>query len=204
VRVTFDESHGIGRLWGIPGIGVTVRLLLLIPHLVVLAFLALLTAILMYFSWIPVLFMGRQAGLVYALVGGYFRWSTRVTSYLYLLNSGYPPFSLSGEDDHRVRVEIDEDQSINRFWGIPIVGLLIRMIILIPHFIALWLVGIAAILLIVFAWLPVLILGRQAQLVYSVVGGWLRWSLRVSTYLLLLHDRYPPFSLGNEEADRYQ
>ena len=49
-----------------------------------------------------------------------------------------------------------------------------------------------------------LLLGRQSQLVYSVVGGWLRWSLRVTTYLWLLHDKYPPFSLGNEEADRYR
>ena len=32
----------------------------------------------------------------------------------------------------------------------------------------------------------------------------MRWGLRVYTYLLLLHDKYPPFSLGNEEADRYQ
>ena len=85
-----------------------------------------------------------------------------------------------------------------------ILGFTIRAIILIPHFIVLWLIGIAAFVLIAFSWLPVLLLGRQSQLVYSVVGGWMRYGLRVTTYLMLLHDRYPPFSLGNEEADRYQ
>lgn len=203
VRLIYDETQGIGRLWGIPAIGVAVRMLLLIPHFIVLWLLGIAAAFLMYFTWIPVLFMGRQSDLVYQIVGGYLRWVTRLTSYLYLMNSGYPPFSLSGEDDYRVRIEIDPGQQMNRFWGIPLVGVLIRALVLIPHYIALFFVGIAALVLILFSWVPVLILGRQAQLVYSVVGGWLRWSLRVTTYLLLLHGRYPPFSLGNEEADRY-
>jgi len=204
VRLMFDETQGIGRLWGLPLIGFAVRMLLLIPHLIVLMFLAVAAVFLMYLSWIPVLFTGRQAGFVVSIVGGYLRWSTRLTAYLYLLTSGYPPFSLLGEDDYRVRVEIDEDQRINRLWGIPLIGFLVRVIILIPHFIVLWLIGIAAFVLIAFSWLPVLLLGRQAQLVYSVVGGWMRYGLRVTSYLMLLHDRYPPFSLGNEEADRYR
>ena len=204
VRVMYDETQGIGRLWGLPGIGVAVRALLLIPHFIVLWLLAIAVGFVMLVSWIPVLINGRQAGFVYSILGGFQRWILRVTSYLYLLTSGYPPFSLSGEDDYRVRVEIDRDQPINRFWGIPILGLLIRWIILLPHYVVLWIIGIAAMVLILFSWVPVLILGRQSQLVYSVLGGWLRWSLRVSTYLMLLHDRYPPFSLGNEEADRYR
>jgi len=204
VRLMFDESQGIGRLWGLPLIGFAVRFLLLIPHFIVLVCLGIAVAFVMYLTWIPVLFTGRQAGFVYAIVGGYLRWSTRLTAYLYLITSGYPPFSLLGEDDYRVRVEIDENQRINRLWGIPLIGFMVRAIILIPHYIVLWLIGIAAFVLIAFSWVPVLLLGRQAQLVYSVVGGWLRYSLRVTTYLLLLHDRYPPFSLGNEEADRYR
>jgi len=204
VRLVYDESQGIGNLWGIPAIGVAVRMLLLIPHLIVLMLLAILTGITVYFTWIPVLLLGRQANVVVTIVGGYLRWTTRITSHLYLLTSGYPPFSLSGEDDYRVRVDIDRDQRINRFWGIPLIGFAVRVLILLPHFVALWLVGIAAFALMVFAWVPVLFLGRQAELVYSVVGGYLRWSLRVTTYLLLLHDRYPPFSLGNEESDRHR
>lgn len=204
VRLIFDESQGIGRLWGLPLIGVAVRMLLLIPHFIVLWLLAIVAVFLIYFTWIPVLLMGRQAGLVYTIVGGYLRWTTRLGAYLYLLSSGYPPFSLSGEDDYRVRVEIDQDRTINRFWGIPIIGIVIRSLILIPHYIVMVFVGIAAFVLMAFSWVPVLLLGRQAQLVYSVVGGFMRYYLRVYTYLLLLHDTYPPFSLGNEEADRYR
>ena len=43
----------------------------------------------------------------------------------------------------------------------------------------LWLLGIVVYILILFAWLPVLIYGRQADLVYNIVGGYLRWATRV-------------------------
>jgi hypothetical protein len=204
VRLIYDETQGIGRLWGLMWLGMAVRAILLIPHLIALVIVGLIAALLAVFAWVPVLIQGRQAGIMYTFIGGGQRWGVRVLSYLWLLNSGYPPFSLSGDDDHPVRLEIDEGQRVNRFWGIPVIGIAIRALILIPHYIVLWILGIAAYILIIFAWVPVLLLGRQSELVYSVVGGWLRWGIRVYSYLLLLHDRYPPFSLGNEEADRYR
>jgi hypothetical protein len=80
---------------------------------------------------------------------------------------------------------------------------MIRYLILVPHYIVLFFVGIVAWILIVFSWLPVLLLGRQARLVYTIVGGYLRWGFRVASYLMLLQDRYPPFSLGGDD-DRYR
>jgi hypothetical protein len=121
-----------------------------------------------------------------------------VQAYLELLTPTYPPFSLSGES-HPVTVRFDEGVRINRFWGIPIIGLMVRWIILIPHFIVLWFLAILAGVLVAFSWVPVLILGRQADVVYSIVGGFNRWWFRVLAYLMLMVDRYPPFSLGEDD-----
>ena len=44
-----------------------------------------------------------------------------------------------------------------------------------------------------------LFLGRQADVIYTIIGGWTRWYLRVLAYLLLMVDRYPPFSLGEDD-----
>ena len=38
--------------------------------------------------------------------------------------------------------------------------------------------------------------GRYPDSLYDFAVGVLRWSVRVESYLLLLHDEYPPFSLG--------
>jgi hypothetical protein len=172
-----------------------VRWLCVIPHVIVLFFVAILVAIAMLLTWIPVLFMGRQAGWVYGLVGGFMRWCIRVETWVFLLSGTYPPFTGAEADGQHVRVRIDRDQPINRFWGIPIIGLAIRILILIPHFFVLWILGLITWLLLWFAWIPVLINGRQADLIYSLVGGYIRWQTRVSAYLLLLSGPYPPFRL---------
>ena len=74
-----------------------------------------------------------------------------------------------------------------------------RIWLLIPHIIILWLLGILAWFLMFFVWVPVLVFGRQAELIYTLVGGLYRWQLRVSSYLLLMVDRYPPFTLGEDD-----
>ena len=93
----------------------------------------------------------------------------------------------------------DEGVRIFRLWGIPILGTAVRALILIPHFIVLWLLAILVASSGGSRWVPVLFLGRQADLVYTVVGGWTRWWLRVAAYQLKMVDRYPPFSLGEDD-----
>ena len=147
------------------------------------------------FTWIPVLFLGRQASWAYALLGGFLRWSIRVQTWGQLLSGTYPPFTGAEADGQHVRVRIDEEQRINRFWGIPLIGFLVRYIILIPHFVILAILGLVVWFLLWFAWIPVLINGRQADLIYSLVGGFVRWQARVGAYLMLLSGPYPPFRL---------
>jgi hypothetical protein len=198
VNISYDRSARINRLWGLPVIGVLVRAILVLPHLLVLALLAIVVAFQMLFTWIPVLLLGRFPGWGYHWIGGYLGWAARVGAYVGLLTPAYPPFSRSG-GDHPVRVRYDEGVRINRLWGIPLLGVMLRAILLIPHLILLWLLGIVSGVLTLFSWIPVLLLGHQADLVYTFVGGTTRWWLRVYAYLLLMVDRYPPFSLGEDD-----
>ena len=94
-------------------------------------------------------------------------------------------------------VRIDPNPPINRLWGIPLLGIAGRCLLCIPHFIALFFVGIVAAILVYFSWLPVLVMGRQAGPVIDLLGGYWRWSTRASAYVLLLTDRYPPFRLAS-------
>jgi hypothetical protein len=195
VDVRFTPDARIGRYWGIPVIGHAVRALCLIPHFFVLLLFGIVVAFAALVTWIPVLILGRQASWAYLLLGGFIRWSIRVQTWAQLLSGTYPPFTGSEADGQHVRVRIDEDQRINRFWGIPILGFLVRYIVLIPHLVILWVLAIVVWFLLWFAWIPVLINGRQADLIYSLVGGFVRWQARVGAYLLLLSGQYPPFRL---------
>jgi len=144
------------------------------------------------------LLLGRFPGWGYRWIGGLMGWTTRVQAYYQLLTPTYPPFSLSGEE-HPVSVRFDEGVRINRLWGIPLVGMMVRWILLIPHLIVIWLLAIVVVFLLWFTWVPVLFMGRQSDLIYTVVGGFNRWVFRVMAYGYLMVDRYPPFSLGEDD-----
>lgn len=193
VHVEFDEQEPINRLWGIPIIGHTIRALILIPHFVVIWLLGVVVGLSILVSWIPILLNGRPADWMYSLYGGFYRWGARVAAYWLMLTDKYPPFAF--EAPHPVRVDIDRDQRVNQLWGIPFIGLWVRWLILIPHYVVLWFVGIAVALVFLVSWIPVLLNGRMAPWGYTILGGFLRWTTRVTLYLLMLTDRYPPFAL---------
>lgn len=191
--LSIAPDEGQNRLWGIPLLGIIVRSILIIPQAIVLFFVVIALYFLTLISWIPVLLNGRMAGWYYTIAGGYIRLSTRMSLYVSLVTGRYPPFGLRG--DHSVQVTFDESEEQHRLWGIPFFGILLRWVLLIPHFIILWVLAIVVGILILFSWVPVLLNGRQADSVVRFVGGFYRWGVRVGAYALLLTGRYPPFSL---------
>lgn len=70
------------------------RLILVIPHVIVLAILGLAAAVVVIVWVFVVLFTGRWSAGVRGFVVGVMRWNTRVGAYLLLLTDEYPPFSL--------------------------------------------------------------------------------------------------------------
>jgi hypothetical protein len=70
------------------------RLILAIPHLLVLAVLGIAAIVAWLIALFAVLFTGRWPEGLRTFVVGYMRWFTRVEAYLGLLTDRYPPFSL--------------------------------------------------------------------------------------------------------------
>ena len=73
---------------------VGLRLLLVIPHAVMLYFVTLGWWITSVVAWLAILVTGGYPGGLYNFGAGVFRWNLRVEAYLLLLVDDYPPFSL--------------------------------------------------------------------------------------------------------------
>jgi len=73
----------------------------------------------------------------------------------------------------------------------------IRFILAVPHFIALYFLGIAAFAVAVIGWPGALATGRLPRFAATYLSGYLRWYSRAGAYLLLLTDEYPPFAFGD-------
>jgi Domain of unknown function (DUF4389) len=118
------------------------------------------------------------------------RFTTRVTSYLALMSDKYP----STDEEQSVHLDFDYPdvkEDLNRW--LP----LVKWFLAIPHFIALFFLGIASMFAVIFAWFAILFTGRYPRGLFDFVEGVMRWGLRVQAYaLLLVTDQYPPFRLG--------
>lgn len=77
---------------------------------------------------------------------------------------------------------------------------LVRLLLLVPQGIALWLLSIAAVVLTVIGWFAALVTARLPLFVARFLGAYLAYDTRVYAYAMLLVDRYPPFAL---HAPRY-
>jgi Domain of unknown function (DUF4389) len=74
-----------------------------------------------------------------------------------------------------------------------------RVILAIPQFIVLYFLFIAFAVVMVIGWFAALFTGRLPEWAHTFLGGVIRWYTRVSAYVFLLTDSYPPFSLADLE-----
>ncbi|MEP7192822.1 MAG: DUF4389 domain-containing protein [Actinomycetota bacterium] len=117
------------------------------------------------------------------------RFGTRIGAYFALLTDQYP----STVEEQSVHLQLDYpdvERDLNRW--LP----LVKWLLAIPHFIVLAVLYLFAFFAVIFAWFAILFTGRYPRGLFDFVVGVARWSLRVQAYaMLLITDRYPPFSL---------
>jgi hypothetical protein len=72
-----------------------------------------------------------------------------------------------------------------------------RLILAIPHLFLLYILSLAAGVVLFIGWWGALFTGRLPQFAVTFLGGVLHWQARVQAYYLLLTDAYPPFSMDD-------
>ncbi|MBB3083625.1 DUF4389 domain-containing protein [Geodermatophilus sabuli] len=212
VRVEAAMDRPLSRwLW-------LVKWFLLIPHVVVLAFLWVAFVVLTVVAWFAILVTGRYPRPLFAFTVGVLRWSWRVHYYGYgaLGTDRYPPFTLADVPDYPARLDVPYPERLSR--GLVLVK---SWLLALPHLLLLslfvgggiwlaggdgpedsgWAAGGLIGLLVLVAGIVLLFTGRYPQPVYDFVLGLDRWVLRVAAYVALMTDRYPPFRLDMGGAD---
>ena len=138
-------------------------------------------------AWFAVVATGKYPRGLWDLAAFYLRWRVRAVAYTALLRDEYPPF---GDGPYAAALELSPpDASRDRL------TVAFRIVLALPHLLAVWALGIAWALTTIIAWFSILFTGRYPEGLYRFAVGVLRWNVRVEAYLLLLRDEYPPFSL---------
>jgi hypothetical protein len=138
-------------------------------------------------SWFTIALTGTHIIGIRQFTAFYLRWRVRALAYLMLLEDPYPPF---GDAPYPASIEIVDPVGPRARLTVAL-----RLLLAIPHIVALVFVLLGWALTTIAAWFVILFTGTYPHALYEFGVGALRWRLRVESYMLLLVDEYPPFSL---------
>lgn len=168
---------------------VFLRLVLLIPHFVVLYFVGIAAAVVAVIGWVATLILGWLPEWIEDFLALYVGYETRVAASLLLLVDRYPPFLLA-DPAYPVRIDV-RLRAQNRL------GVLFRLVLAIPAAIVNAVLVYGWAVLAFFVWLVVLVTGRTPELVFEANAAVLRYTYRLRAYLCLLTSSYPKGVFGD-------
>jgi len=168
-----------------------VQWILAIPHLLIATALNYVAEVCAFIAWLIILFTGKLPAGLGNFLAMILRYSTRAYAYAGFLHDTYPPFGFdtttTDPGDHPTRIDITPAlENRNRLT----VGL--RIIWAIPALVLTMIVGIVAWIMWIVGFFAVLFTGKWPAGPLEWVNKGIRASVRLSTYLFLLTDEYPP------------
>ncbi len=182
-----------------------IKWLLGIPHFIILFFLWIAFAVVWVIAFFAILFTANYPRSLFDFNAGVLRWTWRVGFYSYeaLGTDKYPPFTLKPVDDYPADLEIPYPERLSR--GLVLVK---WWLLAIPHYIvtAFFVSGGGSegrfpgliFVLAIFAGIVLLFTGKYPGEIFKLVIGLNRWVYRVTAYVTLMTDKYPPFRLWDD------
>ena len=160
------------------------RLILAIPHFVVMIVFALAALVCAVIAWFAIVFTGQYPPQLYGLVSRFIRYATQVTGYTTLLTDTYPEFG--GSEQYPIRMSFTPLPSYDRLKT----GF--RFILVIPILVLRDIAGVLLEACAVAAWFVVLITGGMPRGLYDLMAMASSFTARSDCYIFLLTESYPP------------
>lgn len=162
------------------------RLLLAIPHFIVVLLWGVLVDILVFVAWICGVVLGQVPEGVHNFIGSWLRYATRVTAYVFLLADPFPQFGAGGT--YPVDVRIDEAVRQSRL------TVFFRIFLAIPALLLTYVFRTVNQIVALLGWFYCLFTGHMNEGMRDISAWLLRYETQTWGYMLLLTGRYPSLS----------
>jgi hypothetical protein len=179
------EAPGVQRR-----LTVAFRIILAIPHLLLLSVVGIAVLVMAFIGWFAALFTGRLPDGIASFLTNMLQYGARVIAYgQFLLTDRFPRFSF-GDEDYPVEVHAAPGR-LNRL------AVLFRFILLIPAVIVSTLVVGGAYVGLFVTWLILVITGRMPPMLFEALAAVFRYQTRLYGYWLMLTSTYPGGLFGD-------
>lgn len=189
VQLTYPESNKVANWRPLA------HWLMVIPHYIINYVLTIVAEVILVISWLIIVFTGKlPAGLANFLIMC-IRYSTRMNGFFVGLTEDYPPFTFdsAAEDpgDHSISLSVQPQLE-----GRSRLSVFFRIIMAIPLLIVGIVYAMIMTILMLLAWFAVLFTGSYPEGMRNFVIGSSRFFTRLTVYVFLLTDEYPPFDMS--------
>ncbi len=171
-----------------------VKVILLLPHIVLLFLFGLMIQILVWIGYWGIAFNGRMPDLIRRLELVFLRWITRVVAWYAGTTDVYPTYGTDAAYPVTVAVEQAPEPQSRLLAILGIV--LLRSLAALPHFLILFLMSFGVLFVAWIGYIVVVFTGTLPLGVHEFVLNYQRWWARVWGWTAGLTDEYPPFTLG--------
>jgi hypothetical protein len=193
-QISIEKNTNPNRLYAIPLFGFLTKVIILIPVFLELWLLGIaMFFIAMLINPFVVLFTGKYWKTAYDLTTGMLRLSSKVGFYFSGVTDKYPGFDISTTP---FTYDLKYPESSNRLFAIPLLGGLIRLILLIPFYIVSQVFGYASGIATFFTFAPVLFMGNYPETTHELNVDSVRLSQAMTAYMSGLSDKYPSFKVS--------
>src|SRR5580765_1509104 len=159
------------------------RLLLAIPHFIVVLLWGVLTQLIVLVAWFAALFTGQVPDGLHNFISSWLRYATRVTAYVFLLTDPFPQFGAGGT--YPVDARIDPAAPQSRLT----VGF--RIFLAIPAMLLTYVFRTVNQIVALLGWFYSLATGHMHAGMRDISAWLLRYETQTWGYVLLLTGRYP-------------
>ncbi len=187
---TFDQSESTDDLLSSPGVAITLpstppaqsrlsallRVVLVLPHLVALAGLAVMGILIGLISGLVAIFTSRVSESNQEILVGVQRYRLNVIAYACGLTSTYPRFTIDSNEQGEVNLDVTHTD-LNRF------AVLLRLVLVLPATVLFILATGATIILALVGWLLAVVTGRVPQSLHDATADVVRYGTRYWAYL---------------------
>lgn len=190
IQISLIENPS--RFFAFPILGGIIKLVILIPVFLFAMILSLVMWLVVFvMNPFVVLFTGQYSQAAYDLNLNIMRYVAKITYYCFGLTNKYPGFNFSTEG--QFTLEMPKPEHPSRLFAVPILGLLIRYLLMIPFMIYIYVIQMAAMIGAVIASFVIVVKGKYPESLYEMARDFVRLYMTSLAYMTGLSEKYPSF-----------